>query len=230
MIRNSARIYDQSPAHQYMKSSILILFITFSISTYSFSQNSGTETDRYTYFDENYDPISKTDFYKRLWEKELFSVQGDSSHHKILTSRGVHGKLESRTYLDSLLSASTTKTIDSTKALVIIYYPGKDACNSSGSSTRVSTRRWYNEMERKIRQLRSSNIIYVYKTEDGLYGRHDGYKEWIKDPGETIEKLFFKRHYPCSSFVVISKDGEYISCFGEFGKENVWKLTRKMKK
>ncbi len=48
---------------------------------------------------------------------------------------------------------------------------------------------------------------------------------WYKDPYGTIERLFFKYHYPCSSFVVLSKEGEFISYFGEFSKEYVCKVA-----
>jgi hypothetical protein len=105
---------------------------------------------------------------------------------------------------------------------VILYYPGKDPCNSSGSATRRTEKRWYKKMEKGINKIRESNIIYVYKTQDGLI---DGFKEWIKDPQQTIESLFFKRHYPCSSFVVISENSEFISHFGEFSSESVWKAV-----
>jgi hypothetical protein len=40
------------------------------------------------------------------------------------------------------------------------------------------------------------------------------------------ERLFFKYHYPCESFVVISKKGEFISYFGEYSKEYVWKVAK----
>ena len=76
-------------------------------------------------------------------------------------------------------------------------------------------------MEKGINKIKESNIIYVYKTQEGLI---DGFKEWFKDPEQTIEKLFFKRHYPCSSFVIISENNEFISHFGEFSKEYLWKV------
>ena len=46
---------------------------------------------------------------------------------------------------------------------------------------------------------------------------------------EFIEQLFFKHHYPCSSFVVISSKGDYISYFGEFPKEFVWEAVQILK-
>jgi hypothetical protein len=59
----------------------------------------------------------------------------------------------------------------------------------------------------------------------GLYGRNDGYRSWYKDQSRVSENMFFKRHYPCYSFVVISEKGEYLSYFGKFPKELVWKAV-----
>src|SRR5690554_7472784 len=47
-------------------------------------------------------------------------------------------------------------------------------------------------------------------------------------PYTTLFRSFFEYHYPCHSFVVISKDGNYISYFGEFMKEYVWEATQLM--
>ncbi len=190
--------------------------------SFSYSQNKKVDNN-IKYFDENYNPISKTEFDNRKWKNRLLSIQGDSINHKILSLRENQGVLQNRKYLDSLLTSSTNKIIDSSKPLVIVYYPGKDPCNSSGSATRRTIRSWYKKMEKGINKIKESNIIYVYKTKDGLYGKNDGFKEWIKDPEQTIERLFFKRHYPCSSFVVISENNEFISYFGEFSKEYIWK-------
>lgn len=205
-----------------MKKTLRILIITIFISSLSFSQNKKMNNEDYNYFDENYNPISKSEYENRKWKNGLLSIQGDSINHKILSVRENQGTLQKRKYLDSLLTLSSNKKIDSTKPLVILYYPGKDPCNSSGSATRRTKKSWYNKMEKGINKVRESNIIYVYKTQDGLI---DGFKEWVKDPEQTIERLFFKRHYPCSSFVVISENSEFISCFGEFSKEYVWKAV-----
>ena len=206
-----------------MKKSLRIFITTILISSFSFSQNQKIDNNDIKYFDENYKPISKTEYENRKWKNRLLSIQGDSINHKILSIRENQGTLQNRKYLDSLLTLSTKKNIDSTKPLVIIFYPGKDPCNSSGSATRRTIRSWYNKMEKGINKIRESNIIYVYKETDGLFGKNDGYKEWIKDPQQTVERLFFKRHYPCSSFVAISEKGDFISYFGEFSKEYVSK-------
>jgi len=208
-----------------MKKSLQIFITTILISSFSFSQNQKIENNDIKYFDENYKPISKTEYENKKKKNRLLSIEGDSINHKILSIRANQGTLQNRKYLDSLLTLSSQKKIDSTKPLVIIFYPEKDPCNSSGSATRRTIKSWYNKMEKGINKIRESNIIYVYKETDGLFGRNDGYKEWIKDPKQTVERLFFKRHYPCNSFVVISENNKFISYFGHFSKDNIWKAV-----
>lgn len=207
-----------------MKKIHLILILTFLISNLSFSQNN-IIYKKIKYFDEDYNPISKSKFERKKIDYKLLSVQGDSINHIILSLREKQGIVSKRKSLDSLLNLSLNIKIDSTKPLVIIYYPGKDACNSSGNATRETKKSWFAEMEKGINKIKNSNIVYVYKNNIGLFGKNDGFKEWIQDPRETIERLFFKRHYPCSSFVVISENGKFLSFFGEFSKKNIWKAV-----
>jgi len=129
------------------------------------------------------------------------------------------GYINNRHHIDSLLTIASDRQINSSKPIVIIYHPGKDECNSSGSSTRRSIKAWYNLMEKNINKIKETNFIYIYKDTTGLYGRHDGYKKWIKDPNSIIEKSFFKNGAVCSGYVVISENADYISCNSEFDKD-----------
>ena len=119
------------------------------------------------------------------------------------------------------LQNKSSEKLDDTKPVVIIYHPGKDACNSSGSATKETLKNWHKTLEDGVQQLKANAPIYLYKEKEALE-KYDGILNWHKDPDGLTEKLFFKYHYPCSSFVVISSDGEYISYFGEFSKEYVW--------
>ena len=181
------------------------------------------------YFDENNVEISKSKFHLIRSTNKLLYMSGDSANHKKLTLREKRGKITNRALLESLLEKETNQELDSTKPIVIIYYPGKDRCNSSGSATKESRKIWFGQLEDGINQVAQTKPIYIYKYNDGLE-KYDGVLTWHKDPEGTVERLFFEYHYPCSSFVVISKNGNYISYFGEFGKEYVWEATQIMNK
>jgi hypothetical protein len=186
-----------------------------------------TGNNKMKYFDENNVEISKSTFSQIRSTNKLLEIPGDSVNHKKLTLRDERGKITNRALLEMLLETQIKQELDSTKPIVIIYYPGKDPCNSSGSATKESRKLWFRQLEDGINQVAQTKPIYIYKNNEGLE-KYDGVLTWHKDPEQTIEILFFEHHYPCSSFVVISKDGNYISYFGEFGKEYVWEATQIM--
>lgn len=194
------------------------------ISNFSFSQNQKINNDGIKYFDENYNPISKTEYEKGKEDNVLLGIQGDSINHKILSIREKQGKVENKKILDSLLNSVTNRKINSRKTIVIIYYPGKDPCNSSSSETKSSIKARYKELEQKIIKITKTKPICIYKDKEGIE-KYDGIMTWHKDPDKTIERSFFKYHYPCGSFVVISGKGEFISYFGEYPNEFVWKAA-----
>lgn len=206
----------------------ILLTLVFGILIYSCSSTK-IANDKTKYFDENNVKISKSKFNRIRSTNKLLDIPGDSANHKKLTLREKRGKITNRALLESLLEKETNQELDSNKPIVIIYYPGKDLCNSSSSATKESIKIWFGQLEDGINQVAQTKPIYIYKDNNGLQ-KYDGVLTWHKDPERTVEKLFFKYHYPCSSFVVISKDGNYISYFGEFGKEYVWEATQLMNK
>lgn len=213
-----------------MKKAFLLFYLCLLISFSAFSQSYNNENDSIRYFNHGYFPISKTDYENRKSNSIFWSIPGDSINHVILAYKGLEGTVNNKKELDSVLSSATNSKIDPTKPIIIMYYPGKDPCNSSGRADRKHFKKWYEKMEKGVNRIKESTIIYVYKTSDGLYDKYDGQKEWIKDPQHYIENLFFEHHYFCSSFVVISETGKFISYFGESPKENIWHALKKLTK
>ncbi len=83
-------------------------------------------------------------------------------------------------------------------------------------------------MERTIERYKNTKVFYVYKENEGIK-KYQGVK-WIKDPERIIEQTFFKHHYPCGSFVVIGKNGDYQSYFGEYPVSYVLDAVRALNK
>ena len=206
----------------------ILLKLTFGILIYSCSSLE-IVNDRTKYFDENNLEISKSKFNRIRSTNKLLDIPGDSVNHKKLTLREKRGKINDKKSLVVLLEKAMNLELDSNKPIVIIYHPGKDPCNSSGTTDKEWIKNWYGQLEEGLIQVAEVKPLYIYKDNDGLQ-KYNGILNWNKDPKGTIERIFFKYHYPCKSFVVISKDGEYISYFGEFGKEYVWEATQLMNK
>ncbi len=204
-----------------MKKSLLIAVLGILISSCA---TTNTYDNHLQYFDENNQEISKAKFQRKRETRKFLAIPGDSVNQKKLTVREKRGKITNRATLEALLEKETGREIASNKPIIIVYYPGKDRCNSSGSATRESTKKWYEELEKGTQRVVQTKPIYIYKDSEGL-GKYDRVITWHKDPQGMVESLFFEHHYPCSSFVVISKNGDYISYFGEFSKEYVWEAA-----
>ncbi len=175
----------------------------------------------FTYIDIDNKEISKSKFRQKRSTNKYLDVQIDSLNQKKLIERTKKGKIENLKIYRSLISNKSSEKIDFSKPIVVLYYPGKDPCNSSGSATKESLENWHKTLEDGIQQLKANAPFYLYKEKEGLE-KYEGVIKWYKDPDGLTEKLFFEHHYPCSSFVVISSSGEYVSYFGEFSKEYVW--------
>ena len=180
------------------------------------------------YFDEENIEISKKQYNHKLNSKNYLEIPGDSIHCIKLIARAQSGQIENIALLYHTLEVELKQKLDYTKPLIIIYYPGKDACNSNGSQNIEYFEKWYEELESGVFQITQTKPIYNYKKDDAIekYGKH---MVWYKDPLNIIEKTFFKYSYPCNSFVVISQQGQFESYFGEFPKEYVWKACQFLK-
>ncbi|MCC7027751.1 MAG: hypothetical protein IT265_12390 [Saprospiraceae bacterium] len=180
------------------------------------------------YFDEENIEISKKQYNHKLNSKNYLEIPGDSIYCIKLIARAQSGQIENIELLYHTLEVELKQKLDYTKPLIIIYYPGKDACNSNGSQNVDYFEKWYEELESGVFQITQTKPIYNYKKADGIekYGKH---LVWYKDPLNIIEKTFFKYSYPCNSFVVISQQGQLESYFGEFPKEYVWKACQLLK-
>lgn len=181
------------------------------------------------YFDEENIEISKKQFNYKLDSRNFLEIPGDSIHTKKLIARAQSGQIENIALLYHTLEVELKQKLDNTKPLIIIYYPGKDACNSDDSQNIGYFEQWYNELESGVFQITQTKPIYIYKKADGIE-KYGNQMVWHKDPLNIIEKTFFKYLYPCNSFVVISQQGHYESYFGEFPKEYVWKAVQSLTK
>ncbi|MNK49625.1 hypothetical protein D3C87_684830 [compost metagenome] len=198
------------------KYALLLLVTSFSLCLYA---------QKSKYFDVNHQEISKATFDKKRATNAVLDIPGDSLHHHLLISREEKGKINDRTQLLSILERALNRKIDTVKPIVIIYYPGEDACNSTSNPQLMIAAN--NTLKKDLYKQVKTAPLYVYKTATGIdkFGKAIN---WIKDPEQIVEKHFFKHHYPCGSFVVISKSGDYISYFGEYSNSYLIQIAKKL--
>ncbi len=207
-----------------MKSLLKIIILNLLLCACSSSKVNKNATK---YFDENNIEISKKDFNKKKKTGKLLEITIDSINRK-LTTRERRGTLNNMPKFIETLETGLNTVLESNKPIAIIFYPGKDPCNSGGTGKKEWIKNWYKQLEDGLQQVAQIKPLYIYKDSKGLEN-YDGLLDWKQDPNQFIEHLFFKHHYPCSSFVVISSKGDYISYFGEFPKEFVWEAAQVLK-
>jgi len=175
-----------------------------------------------TYYDTDDKIIDREAFNNVLLDSRFYSVQNDSlKTSKIMyrNNRSEKGSLGDSENLFKELNEKLNLKLDSSKPLIIYYYPGKDPCNSGGM---YSIRREYlksdKQLAKKVKAIADVNVLRIYKNKEGLTTIKD--HDWKKDPNKLIENLFFNYHYGCESFVIINKNN-YLTFFGEYGHKQV---------
>lgn len=174
-----------------------------------------------TYYDLDNNEIDKATFEDLEKSKKIYSVSNDSL--KIFKLMSINksyetGSLDSKELINDLNQKLNLK-IETTKPLIIYYYPGKDPCNSGGRySVRSENLKWNKQLSRKVRKIADVTVLRIYKNKEGLVTFKD--YDWKKDPNKLIENNFFRYDYGCEGFIIIDKD-EYYFGFGEYGPEAI---------
>lgn len=182
-----------------------------------------------TYFDENLNKINESEFttLKNDTNYQYNKFELKDQVATILYKRKTAGKL-SLDEFNVLKQSLKSKGNLNNKLTVIIFYPGLDDCNRKKQN---STWNVFNDDYLKILgNISDFNHFWIYKNDENLKYYYPKKNNWQFDTDQVIEKIFFKMHYPCFSFVVIDEYGNYISNFGEFGKQTVWEYSKELLK
>ena len=118
----------------------------------------------------------------------------------------------------------------SSKYTIIKYHPGRDRCN--GGRVKYNGHRNHAFGKKYIQKLyKDYNVktFWIHKKDSTVNFKDSGWINWQLDINQIVEKLFFKYHYPCGSFVVINNESKnYISIFGEYGASTVIEIVEEM--
>ncbi len=194
------------------------VFTVFLIFTVSYCLHAQT-----VYLDPDSRKITEHEFnaYKRA---NLLIVKNDSLNLEkaVFRSRWSEtGTIANYTELKRSIESRTGTLIDDMKPVIVIYHPGPDKCNSSGTANTAYKIKWFKDLEKKTLRIAGVKALYFYKTEKGIVKELKSIA-WKKDPKAIIEHTFFDFHYPCSSlFVIFNSKGKYSSYFGEFSQAQV---------
>lgn len=204
-----------------MKKTSIITFLLCAM--FCFSQK------KTIYYNEAMAKISKEYFENHLDNSRNLHLafESDSLITNVLVTRKNYGKLSDPAFKVLKNSLSETSNFDK-NLIIIMFYPGEDPCNHREENSRRGFH--VQPYLKKLKKINSFEHFWVYKS----YGQLQYYQpdeiNWQHDKEQTVEKLFFNYHYPCSSFVVLDKEGNYICYYGESGDDKVFEFSKELTK
>lgn len=199
-----------------------MLKIILSIGILLFSQSLFAQT---FYRNEMGGVISKDEFEEQILNGPYFGVPGNGDE-KVLIHRMPFGQVEAELFYHAL---DMQQTLKAGKSLVVIYYPGKDWCNSTISTTSSSLKKEHESIVKAVSRQGAADPVYIYKSNEGL-DKYEGIVAWRADPDNIFEKTFFRFPYPCRSFVVIHPNGAFRSILGEYPNSQITQALKVLNK
>jgi len=166
-----------------------------------------------SYFDERGKRILYPEYEEKIVNGPYFGVPGKQSGEMRLVHRMPVGITNARLFYEKL---GMLAAFQAGQPLVVIFYPGKDECNSArGTSDPKTLSSDHAAVLRYVKKHDAAAPVYLYQQPHGLE-KYEGIQEWIPDPEGVFSQNFFSFPYPCRSFVVISPRGNYRAILGEF--------------
>ena len=166
-----------------------------------------------SYFNEFGKRITYADYEEKILSGPYFGVPGEKPGDQKLVHRMPTGLTNARLFYEKL---GMLADFQAGRPLVVIFYPGKDECNSAASTSDPKLLRTNHEAVLKYaKKFGTASPVYLYQQAHGLE-KYAGIHSWIPDPEGVFATHFFQFPYPCKSFVVISPMGNYRAILGEF--------------
>ena len=183
------------------------------------------------YYDINDYQISEKVYLEKYRNREdnisyhSLSFENDTSYIQKLVKRKQYGKLNLEVLNELMNFLNSKQELKKEKYTIIQYHPGKDRCN--GGEFRGN--RYNRSYLKKLKKSLSFNNYWIHKEDSSIKFNKPPWIDWQLDSNQLIEKLFFKYHYPCYSFVIINNQTRnYISILGEYGDYSLLKLAEEI--
>ncbi len=204
-----------------MKNYFSILFVIACFNVH-FSQEK-----KAVFYNENDEEVTETIFFNHINHAQNLDLyfENDTLITGILVKKINYGHLNDSIFKCLQKNLSPDKELTN-ELTVVVFYPGKDKCNAIGWNSKWNIFDY--DYLKTLTKISNYSHFWIYKDDENLQYYYPKKVKWEKDKNQFIEKLFFQFHYPCSSAVIFDKKGNYISCLGEFGKSEIWKMAKEL--
>ncbi|NVJ85242.1 MAG: hypothetical protein HWE15_02995 [Algoriphagus sp.] len=185
----------------------------------------GTLVAQTGYKDELGREISREFFEQQILERAYFGIP-DGMGGKMLVHRMPVGMVDDP--FPFYEKTGNTEAFQEGKILLVIFYPGKDECNSTGLGNNAATfQKEHKSLLKWAEKYGATQPIYLYSNPSGLE-KYEGMLPWQADPDRIFEKQFFKFPYPCGSFVVLHPSGSFRGILGEYPLSQIQVALKKL--
>ena len=166
-----------------------------------------------TYYNEQGRRILKQEYEEKILNGPYFGIPAEKVGDFQLVHRMPVGLTNARLFYEKLGLMDEFKA---GKPLIVVYYPGKDECNSTGLANNLDGFQSKKKAILKYAEKhQTAEPQFIYGNPHGLE-KYQGILEWKPDPESVFQQHFFKFPYPCGSFVVIDPKGNYRAILGEY--------------
>lgn len=152
----------------------------------------------------------------------------DSTVVHVITKRRINGLLDNKSVNEIYKFANDIDNDMDKMTLIFNYYPGRDECNSTGSTDINFYKKKNKRYQKLIRKDKKIRQFYIYKDDEGLE-LHDSYAAWWKDPDSLFERLFFEFEFPCGGHIIIDKN-RFMVYYGESYPEQIFENIEDFRK
>lgn len=181
--------------------------------------NSAIGQNKVIYVNENLELISEEDFNSKENNSDFLYSQYDADTLIIKTKAKRHIystikkslKIRITDYINSIVNSENK--IQENDIIIINYYPGLDECNKGDGNNFL--REKYLNYSKEIKQIRNIKQFFFYKDASNIK-KYGNKLVWYEDKHNLFEKLFFKIHYPCGSYLILYPNDTYVTFFGEY--------------
>ena len=178
-----------------------------------------------SYFNEFGRRIVKADYEDKILNGPYFGVPGEQEGDMKLVHRMPVGLTDAKLFYQKL---GREADFAAGKPLIVVFYPGKDECNSTGlANDPKNLANDHKAILRYAEKHKASEPVFVYENPHGLE-KYEGIITWIPDPEGIFKAKFFPFPFPCRSFVVISPKGNYRAILGEFPTSQIDVALKKL--
>ncbi|MCG7502911.1 hypothetical protein MHM83_13660 [Tenacibaculum sp. Mcav3-52] len=147
-----------------------------------------------------------------------FKTQKDSTTTILIkVAQRKYGRIDINTHnkIKKYLFFLSNKEIDSSKTIIINYFPKQDNCCIPNNPWSIASIKSFKRFVQKLKNKEHIYQFFIFK-DTRTVNNFSGYFSWYADKESIIEKAFFKFQYPCYSYIIIKPNGNYFTFRGEY--------------